>query len=311
MVCPKLSAWITARPLVESAPAVGHACRSGGAVWALKWILADLLTRKTMQRTSKCIRYIKPKWLINQRPILQPNNVALTVGERTITACVHTRLYRCVRRFGVISPAHAAYPKNCHHGFTRLLGLSAKSAPMAGSSGKDASASLAVPSAMKSSACAPVPRDGGKFISAQISSACSTNTIPLEAYVQSASLIQKVSTMSCPRAKDLRQWDYPYGWPPHQILAWQALKNYGMTDDAEQLAYRWLYTIAKNAHDYNGTIPEKYNVVTGSHDVFVEYGNVGTKFSYIAPEGFGWMNASFEVGLKYLSASRLEDLRRL
>ena len=45
-------------------------------------------------------------------------------------------------------------------------------------------------------------------------------------------------------------------------------------------------------HDFNGTIPEKYCVVTGSHDVFVEYGNVGTKFSYIAPEGFGWVNAS-------------------
>ncbi|HXS69570.1 MAG TPA: trehalase family glycosidase, partial [Candidatus Polarisedimenticolia bacterium] len=60
------------------------------------------------------------------------------------------------------------------------------------------------------------------------------------------------------RAKDPRQWDYPYGWPPHQILAWQALKNYGMSADAERLAYRWLYTIAKNAHDYNGTIPEKY-----------------------------------------------------
>jgi hypothetical protein len=27
-------------------------------------------------------------------------------------------------------------------------------------------------------------------------------------------------------------------------------------------------------------IPEKYNVVTGSHDVFVEYVNVGTKFSF-------------------------------
>ncbi|HXT13528.1 MAG TPA: trehalase family glycosidase [Candidatus Angelobacter sp.] len=113
------------------------------------------------------------------------------------------------------------------------------------------------------------------------------------------------------RTKDPRQWDYPYGWPPHQILAWQALKNYGLSADAEQLAYRWLYTIAKNAHDYNGTIPEKYNVVTGSHDVFVEYGNVGTKFSYIAPEGFGWMNASFEVGLNYLSSARLDDLRQL
>jgi alpha,alpha-trehalase len=113
------------------------------------------------------------------------------------------------------------------------------------------------------------------------------------------------------RQTDARQWDYPYGWPPHQILAWQGCKNYGFTRDAGRLAYRWLYTIAKNAHDFNGTIPEKYNVVTGSHDVFVEYGNVGTRFAYIAPEGFGWMNASFEVGPQYLSPTQLEDLRQL
>ena len=24
-----------------------------------------------------------------------------------------------------------------------------------------------------------------------------------------------------------RQWDYPFGWPPHQMLAWQGLVNYG------------------------------------------------------------------------------------
>ncbi len=81
------------------------------------------------------------------------------------------------------------------------------------------------------------------------------------------------------RHHDPRQWDYPYGWPPHQMLAWQGLKNYGLDAEAGRLAYRWLYTIAKNAHDYNGVIPEKYNVVTGSHEVFVEYGNVGTKFA--------------------------------
>jgi alpha,alpha-trehalase len=113
------------------------------------------------------------------------------------------------------------------------------------------------------------------------------------------------------REHDGRQWDYPYGWAPHQMLAWRGLKNYGLDADAGRLAYRWLYAIAKNAHDYNGMVPEKYNVVTGSHDVFVEYGNVGTKFSYIATEGFGWMNASFEVGLNYLSPSQLADLRAL
>ena len=113
------------------------------------------------------------------------------------------------------------------------------------------------------------------------------------------------------RRHDARQWDYPFGWAPHQMLSWQALRNYGLQTDAARLAYRWLYTIAKNAHDYNGTIPEKYNVVTGSHDVFVEYGNVGTKFSYIATEGFGWMNASFEVGVDYLSPAQLQDLQDL
>lgn len=120
----------------------------------------------------------------------------------------------------------------------------------------------------------------------------------------------QVSVASASR-HDLRQWDYPFGWPPHQMLAWQGLRNYGFDADAGRLAYRWLYTIAKNAHDYNGTIPEKYNVVTGSHAVFVEYGNVGTKFAYITPEGFGWMNASFQVGMRYLSPRQLAELNRL
>jgi alpha,alpha-trehalase len=110
---------------------------------------------------------------------------------------------------------------------------------------------------------------------------------------------------------DGRQWDYPFGWAPHQMLAWQGFKNYGLDADAGRLAYRWVYTISKNAHDYNGMVPEKFNVVTGSHDVFVEYGNVGTKFSYIATEGFGWMNASFEMGINYLSPAMLTDLQAL
>jgi alpha,alpha-trehalase len=113
------------------------------------------------------------------------------------------------------------------------------------------------------------------------------------------------------RMRDQRQWDYPYGWAPHQMLVWQGLKNYGFTNEAAQLAYRWLYAIAKNAHDYDGVIPEKYNVVKGSHEVFVEYGNVGTKFDYITPEGFGWTDASFEVGSAFLSPEELKDLEAL
>ena len=102
-----------------------------------------------------------------------------------------------------------------------------------------------------------------------------------------------------------RQWDYPFGWPPHQMLAWQGLIGYGYESVAQRLAYGWLYMITTNAADYNGTIPEKYDVVKRTHDVFVEYGNVGTEFDYITREGFGWMNASYQVGLALLP----DDLR--
>jgi len=101
-------------------------------------------------------------------------------------------------------------------------------------------------------------------------------------------------------SRPARQWDYPNGWAPHQMLIWQGLLNYGFDEIAQRLIYRWLYTITRNAVDYNGTIPEKLDVVKRSHQVFAEYGNVGTKFAYITKEGFGWMNASYQVGLKML-----------
>jgi alpha,alpha-trehalase len=97
-----------------------------------------------------------------------------------------------------------------------------------------------------------------------------------------------------------RQWDYPYGWAPHQIIIWQALLNYGFEREAQRLIYKWLYTLTVNAVNYNGTIPEKFDVVRRTHQVFAEYGNVGTTFSYITREGFGWTNASYQVGLSYL-----------
>jgi alpha,alpha-trehalase len=80
---------------------------------------------------------------------------------------------------------------------------------------------------------------------------------------------------------------------------------------AQRLSYRWLYTITRNAVDYNGTVPEKLDVVKRSHKVFAEYGNVGTEFEYISMEGFGWMNASYQVGLTYLSPELAVQLNSL
>ena len=108
-----------------------------------------------------------------------------------------------------------------------------------------------------------------------------------------------------------RQWDYPNGWAPHQIMIWKGLLNYGFNKELQELIYRWLFMITKNAVDYNGTIPEKYNVVKGSHKVFSEYGNVGTDFEYITQEGFGWMNASYQYGLSLLQNNYKTHLNNL
>lgn len=108
-----------------------------------------------------------------------------------------------------------------------------------------------------------------------------------------------------------RQWDFPNGWPPHQIIIWQGLQHYGYQDKAQELIYRWLWMITKNACDYNGTVPEKYDVVLASHKVFAEYGNQGTDFEYITREGFGWMNASFQYGFSILNADLKVKLNAL
>ncbi|KAI8991915.1 neutral trehalase [Mycotypha africana] len=98
-----------------------------------------------------------------------------------------------------------------------------------------------------------------------------------------------------------RQWDFPFGWAPHQILAWKAFENYGKIDIQRRLTYRWLYIITKSFVDFNGVVPEKYDVVSLTHKVQVEYGNVGTDFKYVPREGFGWMNASYQIGLSIIT----------
>jgi len=121
----------------------------------------------------------------------------------------------------------------------------------------------------------------------------------------------KVSRGPVSDSRPQRQWDYPYGWAPHQMIAWQGMMNYGHHTESQRCIYRWLYTITRNAVDYNGTIPEKYDVTARSHQVFAEYGNVGTRFAYITREGFGWMNASYQVGRNLLTDDHRECLNQL
>ena len=85
-----------------------------------------------------------------------------------------------------------------------------------------------------------------------------------------------------------RQWDYPYGWAPQQILAWTGLLRYGYTEEAERLAYKWLYMVTKAFFDFNGVVVEKYDVTRpiDPHKVDAEYGNQGSDFKGVAREGY-------------------------
>ncbi|KAF9643761.1 trehalase-domain-containing protein [Thelephora ganbajun] len=98
-----------------------------------------------------------------------------------------------------------------------------------------------------------------------------------------------------------RQWDYPYAWPPHQIMAWVGLERYGYLEDAQRLAYRFLYMMTTAFVDFNGVVPEKFDAVKLSHLVDAEYGNQGVDFKMVPREGFGWMNAAYQVGLSFLT----------
>lgn len=84
-----------------------------------------------------------------------------------------------------------------------------------------------------------------------------------------------------------RQWDYPYGWAPQQMLAWTGLLRYGYEEDAQRLAYKWLYMITKAFVDFNGVVVEKYDVTRpiDPHRVDAEYGNQGVDFKGAPREG--------------------------
>jgi alpha,alpha-trehalase len=89
------------------------------------------------------------------------------------------------------------------------------------------------------------------------------------------------------------------------MIAWKGLSDYGFKREAGECAYRWCFAILKNFLE-TGVVPEKFDVVTLKHNDDVEYGTQGDQF-----EGFGWMNASFLVGLGYLDESLRESLNAM
>ena len=82
------------------------------------------------------------------------------------------------------------------------------------------------------------------------------------------------------------QWDEPYGWAPTNWIAVAGLDAMGFHADAQRIARDFCSTIdAGFASD--GTIREKYNVVTGDAQVSVRQGYSQNVI------GFGWTNAVY------------------
>src|SRR5262249_56515635 len=79
------------------------------------------------------------------------------------------------------------------------------------------------------------------------------------------------------------QWDLPYGWAPLQLLTVEGLQRYDFQDDARRIATNFVETVSQN-FQRDGTIREKYNVVTRSSETNITAGYKGNVV------GFCWKN---------------------
>jgi alpha,alpha-trehalase len=82
------------------------------------------------------------------------------------------------------------------------------------------------------------------------------------------------------------QWDLPFGWAPTTWLTVKGLAQYRFTSDADRIATNFSQTIL-DGFLRDGTIREKYNVVSGSANVEVA---TGYKTNVV---GFGWTNGVY------------------
>ena len=80
-----------------------------------------------------------------------------------------------------------------------------------------------------------------------------------------------------------QQWDSPMGWAPLQWISYQAMKNYGYHQFAEQIRSRWI-NLNDRIFQQTGKMLEKYNV---TDYVRGEGGN------YPLQDGFGWTNGVY------------------
>ena len=85
--------------------------------------------------------------------------------------------------------------------------------------------------------------------------------------------------LATPRRTE-EQWDAPNGWAPLQWIAAEGLSRYGEDALAEEVAARWVRTVAL-AFCETGKLVEKYDVMRP---------RPGGGGEYPTQDGFGWTN---------------------
>ena len=104
--------------------------------------------------------------------------------------------------------------------------------------------------------------------------------------VANLGLFERPGGLSMSHTNTGLQWDEPFGWAPTNWIGVAGLDESGFRTDAQRLARKWNATVDTGfAHD--GTLREKYNVVSANADVKVSTGYT------VNQVGFGWTNAVY------------------
>jgi len=99
------------------------------------------------------------------------------------------------------------------------------------------------------------------------------------------------------------QWDFPYGWAPLQLIAVEGMRRYKYNAEADRLSMDFLSMVNDNFRK-EGTIHEKYDVLTRSWETKVE---AGYQMNVV---GFGWTNGVFLELLHQLPKTSVEKLEK-
>jgi alpha,alpha-trehalase len=104
--------------------------------------------------------------------------------------------------------------------------------------------------------------------------------------VAKLALFERPGGLSMSNTNTGLQWDEPFGWAPTNWIAVDGLEDSGFHQQAARIAQNFNQTVDRGFAQ-EGTIREKYNVVTASADVQVA---TGYKQNQI---GFGWTNSVY------------------